>query len=264
MDNFAPHLLFPFHYADFALYYACFGLRMYTTFRWGSVPLIILLQVNVILKNSGTYEGAVHWVRHKLFPKAVDSSSGDALLKLQFLARLAIQYDLADLTAIATVPSLVSLLVWRDGWFSLDGTGLIVLPCDLPSLWGNFCILLVIKPFSFLCARKLLEAKMSRTLLGKEVQCMCMCMCTCMCRARCSERRCARPRRCMRMCPVPGMHVHVPHATCACACVSMCMPLLGPADDPWDLADRTQDPASPGAHADQRGEEARAGWALAA
>ena len=199
MDNFAPHLLFPFHYADFALYYACFGLRMYTTFRWGSVPLIILLQVNVILKNSGTYEGAVHWVRHKLFPKAVDSSSGDALLKLQFLARLAIQYDLADLTAIATVPSLVSLLVWRDGWFSLDGTGLIVLPCDLPSLWGNFCILLVIKPFSFLCARKLLEAKMSRTLLGKEVR------------------------------APPAVHAHVPRAGHACAraaChVRMCMRL---------------------------------------
>ncbi len=77
------------------------------------------------------------------------NKSEDALFRLQFLARLAIQYDLADLTAMITVPSMVSFFVWRDGWFSLEGTGILVLPCELRWVWLYFALLFVIKPFSF-------------------------------------------------------------------------------------------------------------------
>ena len=49
----------------------------------------------------------------------------------QFLARLGIQDDLADLAAIVLTPTLVSAFCWRDGRFVLQGTGIVVRRCDL-------------------------------------------------------------------------------------------------------------------------------------
>ena len=48
---------------------------------------------------------------------------------LQFLARLGIQYDLADVTSILLVPTIVSATVWRDGYFTMQGTGILVEHC---------------------------------------------------------------------------------------------------------------------------------------
>jgi len=60
---------------------------------------------------------------------------------IRYLARIAIQYDLADLTALIATPTVVSLFVWRDGWFMLQESALTVLPCELPSLWLRFGVL---------------------------------------------------------------------------------------------------------------------------
>jgi len=87
---------------------------------------------------------------------------------LQYLARITIQYDLADLAALLLTPSIITLFVWRDGWFTLEGTGILVRPCDLDNLWIRFAILLCVKPAASLIARSWLRAKMRKTLLGKR------------------------------------------------------------------------------------------------
>lgn len=67
----------------------------------------------------------------------------------QFLARIAIQFDIADITAIILVPTLVTVCVWRDGFFSLQDTSVLVRDCELPYIWRRFLVLLLIKPASF-------------------------------------------------------------------------------------------------------------------
>jgi hypothetical protein len=130
-----------------------------------------------VLRNSGTTDALIrrHLGRLVLvltrrsthrFTKA--SVEDDPLFRLQYLARIAIQYDLADLTAMIATPSLVSLFVWRDGWFALEGSSLLIVPCELPYLWMRFGFLLLIKPAAAVLARTLLKRAMRKTLLGKR------------------------------------------------------------------------------------------------
>jgi len=79
-----------------------------------------------------------------------------------------VQYDLADVAALLLVPTLISLFVWRDGWFTLQGTGILVRRCDLPFLWQRHAVLLVIKPAASMIARAILSRHMRKTLLGKK------------------------------------------------------------------------------------------------
>ena len=75
--------------------------------------------------------------------------------------------DLADITAMLTVPSMITFFVRRDGAFALAGTDIEVLPCELGNVWQHFGLLLIIKPFfSFFIARKILAQRMARMLLG--------------------------------------------------------------------------------------------------
>ena len=120
----------------------------------------LLLQCNILLKNTGTWDGVITRLRHKLVG-ADGSHADDAIFKLQYLARLSILYDLADVTAMVTVPSMLSFFVWRDGWYTLAGSGLAFGPCDLPMVWLHFGLLLCIKPVTFYLARKWLEHKLS-------------------------------------------------------------------------------------------------------
>lgn len=167
--NFFPHLLFPLHFFDLSLYYALVAAPLYTSEPLGSTFLLsaFLLQLNIVLKNSGTYEGLASQLRHNVL-KVPRDQSDDAILRLQFLARLAIQYDLADVSAMISVPTMLSLFAARDGYVTLEGSGILILTCDLPQLWLHFLLLLCIKPLSFFVARKILERKMARALLGKR------------------------------------------------------------------------------------------------
>ena len=63
---------------------------------------------------------------------------------------------------------IAAFFVLRDGWFTLEGTGILVRECDLPYIWGRFGTLLLIKPIGSLLARWYLIVKMRKTLLGKR------------------------------------------------------------------------------------------------
>ena len=92
----------------------------------------------------------------------------DPLFTLQYLARLAVQYDLADTTALLTVHSVVSFFVWRDGYFSLQNTKILILPCHLQWVWLRCAILVLVKPLAASLARVILKRAMRKTLLGKR------------------------------------------------------------------------------------------------
>lgn len=175
MENCFAHHLFPFHFFDVASNYAFFSIQymrsnLGDTLSDGSWLLsVAMLQVNIILRNSGTYDGSSIALLRKLrlLPK-LGMGASDAIFQIQFFARLAIQLDLADVTAMVVVPAMVSLLCWRDGVFSLAGTSVVVRPCDLLNIWSHFGVLFVVKPMSFWIARRILERKMRLTLLGKR------------------------------------------------------------------------------------------------
>ena len=99
--------------------------------------------------------------------KGVDHTN-DPLMRLQYLARLGWQFDLADVAALIATPSIVSFIVWRDSFYTLQGTTILVRTCDLTNLWLRFIVLLCVKPAASTFARTLLRTKMRRTLLGKR------------------------------------------------------------------------------------------------
>ena len=77
------------------------------------------------------------------------------------------RYDLADWAALVLTPTVVTAFVWRDGSFSLEGTGILVRRCDLPHVWGRFVILLVLRPAASRLARFWLDRNMGRAMTGK-------------------------------------------------------------------------------------------------
>ena len=176
--NACTHLLFPFQFFDFIFLYVFFSLRNIQDGPFGLDPLNwalqqCMLQVNIILRNSGTTDAFLRRFAPRLIEcgrkKFKDRDpNDDPLFRLQFLARVAIQYDFADLTAIFAVPSIVSFFVWRDGFFTLEGSGVLVRDCDLWSLWIRFAVLCAIKPVGMGIARLMLARKMRKTLLGKR------------------------------------------------------------------------------------------------
>jgi len=92
----------------------------------------------------------------------------DPLVRLQYIARLGWQYDLADVAALLATPTIVSFLVFRDGFFTIQYSGILVLPCHLRNVWIRFAILLVIKPGASWLARTWLRMRMVKCFLGKK------------------------------------------------------------------------------------------------
>jgi hypothetical protein len=184
--NACPHLLFPFQFFDFVFLYSFFSLRGVETFVTpGWITQQVILQISVVLRNSGTTDALIAKLTkgHNsylaqcvrcLSGKVADESlkgidySKDPLLRLQYLARVGWQFDLADLAALIATPTIVSFFVWRDSYYTLQGTSIYVRPCDLTNLWSRFAVLLLIKPAASTFARNLLRTKMRKTLLGKE------------------------------------------------------------------------------------------------
>eukprot|EP00966_Prymnesium_polylepis_P234324 5420216-Prymnesium_polylepis.1 len=87
---------------------------------------------------------------------------------MAFLARIAIQLDLAQFYGLIAVPAGVSFIVWRDGYYSLQGSGILVQACDLPWIWLRFSVYLAVKPFSTYVWRKMLQRRMALALLGLD------------------------------------------------------------------------------------------------
>ena len=182
VHNSCVHLLFYFQFFDHFFLYVFFGLRSITN-PMSPVWLVqqLLLQVFVFLRNSGTTDAlisrflktggtlvAAFFLQERAVTFTFADPLSDPLYRLQYIARLAVQFDLADFTAILITPIAVTFFVLRDGWFTLEGTGILIRDCDLPSLWGRFGFLLLTKPVASMLARLYLIRKMRKTLLGKK------------------------------------------------------------------------------------------------
>ena len=176
--NACPHLLFPFQFFDFVFLYSFFNLRSIGSITLSWVLMQIVLQTNVILRNSGTTDALMQRYLRRTFNLLLCQTkhdklrefdpNADPLIRLQFLARVGWQYDLADVTALVATPTIVSLLVWRDGLYTLEGTEILVRACELGNVWLRFGLMLVIKPAASTIARCWLRRKMRKTLLGKR------------------------------------------------------------------------------------------------
>ena len=176
------HLMFFFQFFDALFLYVLFNLRAAShsiTPTWALMQ--VLMQVWVVLRNSGTNDALLSMLDSKsgalvALLTCTDHVAGfreadplrDPLYRLQYLARLAVQADLADLCAIVLTPTAVAFFVWRDGWFTLEGTGILVRHCDLPQVFARFGLLLLLKPLGATLARCLMIRKMRKTLLGKK------------------------------------------------------------------------------------------------
>jgi len=178
-NNACPHLIFPFQFFDFVFVYSFFSLRSsHTDISSSWLAQQIVLQINIIMRNSGTTDGLIKRYlgptiqlllcrRKKQSLKGINPHT-DPLVRLQYVARLGWQYDLADVAALLATPTIVSFLVFRDGFFSVHYSGILVLPCHLQNVWIRFCVLLIIKPVASWMARAWLRRRMRRTLLGKK------------------------------------------------------------------------------------------------
>lgn len=137
----------------------------------------ILMQSVTIIIASGTFK-AISLRSMELFfsfifkkqPLLGSDPSNDPIFKLQFIAALGVQYDIAIYTSVIMVPTLVSFFVWRDGYFTIEGVESIVYvtSCNLENMWIRFTILAGLQFLSLSLARALLARQMRLALLGKK------------------------------------------------------------------------------------------------
>ena len=174
--NGCVHLMFFFQFFDFFFVYVFFNTRSIEA-DGGITGIWILqqclMQVIVFLRNSGTFDAITRLVLRRLLAATgsqgtVQLTLNDPVYRLQYLARMAIQFDLADWTAVLLTPSVVTFFVWRDGYFTLENTGIFVNGCLLRGLWIRFVLLLVFKQVGSTLGRMLMNRKMRKTLLGKK------------------------------------------------------------------------------------------------
>ena len=133
--NAFSQFIFPFQVFDFTLFYAFFlpsGAALEASVDAYFIASLLLLSVHVTLRNSDSYPVLIEFVlealarpcelclgRRPIREAEADEPArhalDDPLLALQYTARLATQYNLADVAATLMVPSMLSLLVLRDG-----------------------------------------------------------------------------------------------------------------------------------------------------
>ena len=142
----------------------------------------LFMQIVVFLRQSGTTDALIDQAMDNiLFPllhalklsefkynvvKQTDQLA-DPVYVLQSIARKSIQFDIAQVTALILTPIVISFFTWRDGVFTLEGTGILVHHCNLRLIWIRFLVLLCFYPIGSSLGRWLLEHKMRTTLLGK-------------------------------------------------------------------------------------------------
>ena len=174
--NACVHLMFFFQFFDFFFVYIFFNLRSINADAGITVTWFfqqVLMQAVVCLRNSGTTDALTRIALEKITAavgcqQAMNVTLDDPLYRLQYLARMAIQYDIADWTSVLLTPSIVTFFVWRDGYFTLENTGIFVNSCLLRGLWARFLLLLLFKPIGSSLGRLLMNRKMRKTLLGKK------------------------------------------------------------------------------------------------
>lgn len=171
-----PQLLFPFQIFNSLFIYVFFSVNEFSASISGQWFLnIILVEINIILRNSGTYLALFRIAEMRLNAWVATLRHGqpikpgvrtDPLFLAIWTARLAVQTDISDLAGLLAVPVIVSWFVWRDGLFTIQATGILVTTCDLPNIWIRFCILFCIKPLSTVLARRILRYRIARLIKG--------------------------------------------------------------------------------------------------
>ena len=174
--NSCSHVLFPLQFFDFISAYAFFSTRQGTqplTISW--VLMQVLLQANVFMRNAGAYYIVTNRGLKQLYRVlghqdqfGMQDYDSDPLFVLQYLARMAVQYDLAQLVAIILTPSMITIFIIRDGFFTLQGSGILLRPCDLRNVWLRFGVLFCLTPFASYAGQLMLQRAMRKTLLGKR------------------------------------------------------------------------------------------------
>jgi len=139
--------------------------------------LQIVMQIWLFLRNSGI----VFAIQNKLLALILQrvappkdkgprkkNPDEDPLLTLQYLAAFGIQYDFADLCALLLSLFMILFFIWRDGWFTLHGTGLLVKSEQMGTVVFRFVIIAILKLLAGFAARTFLMRSMRKTLLGQK------------------------------------------------------------------------------------------------
>jgi len=175
--NTMPIFLFPFMVLQYVLNNAIFNLnnmRVAVDPSW--VLIQCVTQINTIMTVSGSTSALLQrgtdWVLSKIGLKQRmlgSDPANDPIFKLQFIARLSVQFDIAIYCSGIVVPSIVSFFVWRDGYYTLEELENVVLitPCELPTMWIRFAIMWALQVGALSLTRALLARQMRRALLGK-------------------------------------------------------------------------------------------------
>jgi hypothetical protein len=175
--NTMPIFLFPFMVLHYVLNNAIFNLNnMKVAVDPSWVLIQCVTQINTIMTVSGFtsafLQRGVDWALSKIGlkqRKLGTDPANDPIFKLQFIARLSVQFDIAIYCSGIVVPSIVSFFVWRDGYYTLEELENVVLitPCELPTMWIRFAIMWALEVGALSLARAVLARQMRRALLGK-------------------------------------------------------------------------------------------------
>ena len=183
--NVLPHLLFPLQFFEMAFVYTFFTLRTYAKTGIDGVWVVsqILLQGLIIFRNSSYQDAFInrivtpiallplrYWKQHvkKEYDwEPPEDEYDDPIFTLEFFAQKAVQYEIANSASLITTHLGAALFIWRDGYFTIASTGVLLRECDVPLLLARFAILIVIKPGAMYLARMLLKRSMRKVMLGK-------------------------------------------------------------------------------------------------
>ena len=91
------------------------------------------------MKNSGTWVALSTMVLRNigLQPKNV---MDDPVIRVQYIARLSIQLNIADICASITVPLMITYFTLRDGLWVAPGSRVPVTPESLDNLWMRMAV----------------------------------------------------------------------------------------------------------------------------
>lgn len=177
-------LNYPLYYFLFGWNYAFFFILTCATPDGAPKPLVtglwLLLQllfqsINVVT-NTGIYERPVRQLLEAALPgKWAATIFGNLLTlptreaqtaRLRFLARRLVLYNQANVSAILVTPAAVALFIYRDGYFTIRGSGILLFACHLPLVLQRFAVMLGIHPAFMLLARWVLKRRMRKHLIS--------------------------------------------------------------------------------------------------
>ena len=143
------------------------------SFSW--VLLQLAFQSLNVVVNTGIHEGPLARLLSACLPTKCAQALSRSLLtggtdeqrmaRLRFLARRAILYNQANVSAILITPLAVALFINRDGYFTIRGSGVLLFSCHLRLVLQRFLAMLCLHPAFALLTRWILKRRMRKHLL---------------------------------------------------------------------------------------------------